>query len=381
MSEKLLIPAALQVCLDDVGWWCGRDDRKIGGPSRTGFVRDHCALDYKAIHELGKAIGQKIFCAFVIGEWDMDNRLGREVPYFSHFGENWNNSAYRDKAQMEEAVDIVNSSDYIDICIHGLYHGYYKDGNINKDTSDYYFRPERHVLNMIPEDEVRLRLDHFMRLYNEHGFKKAITGFVPPSGAHRGFEISKILHDYGVRYIIASFYRLMRYTDIPDPSVLDGVFVENDIVTVKEQVKSREVQWYACDENFSDLEPIFGVMGLHWPNILNTDPEKHAETLKNLVPYFERCRNTFGIIVSKDTAEAATQELCKKYATVNKTDDGYVIGLENVPFTSGCRDNFVISLKATPDKLEGCHVLDVEKHDDFINYRVRPVGKRIAVVG
>ena len=156
MSEKLLIPAALQVCLDDVGWWCGRDDRKIGGPSRTGFVRDHCALDYRAIHELGKAIDQKIFCAFVMGEWDMDDRLGREVPYFSHFGDKWNNSAYRDKAQMEEAVDIVNSSDYIDICIHGLYHGYYKDGNFNKDTSDYYFRPERHVLEMIPEEEVKL---------------------------------------------------------------------------------------------------------------------------------------------------------------------------------------------------------------------------------
>ena len=25
----ITVPAALQVYLDDVGWWCGRDDRTI----------------------------------------------------------------------------------------------------------------------------------------------------------------------------------------------------------------------------------------------------------------------------------------------------------------------------------------------------------------
>lgn len=61
MNKKIVIPAALQVCLDDVGWWRGKDDRAIGGPSRTGFLRDHCAADYRAIHAFGEAIGQKIY--------------------------------------------------------------------------------------------------------------------------------------------------------------------------------------------------------------------------------------------------------------------------------------------------------------------------------
>ena len=69
---------------------------------------------------------------------------------------------------------------------------------------------------------------------------KKITGYVPPTGTHRGFEISRILHDCGVRYIIASFNRLMKHTEIPDPSVLDTVFVENDVVTMKEQEKNRQ---------------------------------------------------------------------------------------------------------------------------------------------
>lgn len=378
MDSKFVIPNALQVCLDDVGWWCGRDDRAIGGPSRTGFVRDHCALDYSAIHELGRAIGQRIFCPFVIGEWDMDDRLGKEIPYFSHFGDKWNNSAYRDRAEMEKAVDIVNSSDYIDLCIHGLYHGYYKDGNFNKDTSDYYFRSDRHNVQMIAEEEVRLRLDHFMRIYKQHGFKKSVTGFVPPSGMYRGFELSRILHDYGVRYVIASFYRLMRYTRVPDTSVLDQVFVENDVITMKEQTKNRSVEWYACDEDFGDLEPSFGAMGLHWPNILNPDPEKHGETLKKQVPYFEKCKNTFGIIVSRDIREAATQELYKKYSVVTDMGNSVQIDVKNVPLTSGCNDTFKISARSFVT-LYGAKVEATEYKDGFINFEIRPIKDKITL--
>jgi hypothetical protein len=378
MESRFVIPNALQVCLDDVGWWCSRDDRAIGGPSRTGFLRDHCATDYKAIHDFGRAIGQKIFCAFVMGEWDLDDRLGKEIPYFSHFGENWNNSAYRVRSEIEKAVEVVNSSDYIDLCIHGLYHGYYKDGNFNKDTSDYYFRPDKHSMYMIGEDEVRLRLDHFMRLCREHGFNKPIKGFVPPSGMYRGFELSRILHGYGVRYVISSFYRLMRYTDVPDPSVLDQVFTENGVITLKEQTKSREVEWYACDEDFSDLEPCFGAMGLHWPNILNPDPEKHAETLKKLVPYFEKCKNTFGIIVSKDIAEAATQELYKKYSQVKDLGKCAVIDVKNVLLTDGCNNTFKISARQHLT-FEGAQVESLEHRDGFINYEIRSVSDKITL--
>ena len=63
---SIIIPDSLQIVLDDVGWRNGADDRKNGGPSRTGISRRHVPSDYRAINELGELIGMKIHCAFVI---------------------------------------------------------------------------------------------------------------------------------------------------------------------------------------------------------------------------------------------------------------------------------------------------------------------------
>ena len=56
----MTIPRPLQIALDDVGWFCAEDDRKQGGPSRTGVTRRHCYKDYIAVNELGKRLGMKI---------------------------------------------------------------------------------------------------------------------------------------------------------------------------------------------------------------------------------------------------------------------------------------------------------------------------------
>ena len=73
--EKIIIPSSLQRTMDDVGWFNGEDDRKNGGSARTAMTRRHCAEDYAAINELGKRLGMRINCAFVIAEWDPDDRL------------------------------------------------------------------------------------------------------------------------------------------------------------------------------------------------------------------------------------------------------------------------------------------------------------------
>ena len=52
----------------------------------------------------------KINCSLVLGEWDMDNRLGKEIPHFSHYGDKWNNKAYRNVDDMRDAVEIMNNS-------------------------------------------------------------------------------------------------------------------------------------------------------------------------------------------------------------------------------------------------------------------------------
>jgi hypothetical protein len=80
--NQFVIPNALQIVIDDLGWMNSKDDRENKGPSRTAMPRNHVAEDYAAINALGKALGMRINCAFVIGEWDPDNRL-KKLPNFS----------------------------------------------------------------------------------------------------------------------------------------------------------------------------------------------------------------------------------------------------------------------------------------------------------
>ena len=51
---KAAIPIALQVLIDDAGWWSGKDGRENGEPARTGIPRDHVPEDYLAIAMLGQ---------------------------------------------------------------------------------------------------------------------------------------------------------------------------------------------------------------------------------------------------------------------------------------------------------------------------------------
>ncbi|MBR5314967.1 MAG: hypothetical protein IKU45_06110, partial [Clostridia bacterium] len=68
-----IIPNAVQITMDDIGWFIGHDNRAKNEPSRTGIPRQHHPLDYRAVNEIGKAIGMKIMCPLVIGEWDKNN--------------------------------------------------------------------------------------------------------------------------------------------------------------------------------------------------------------------------------------------------------------------------------------------------------------------
>ena len=366
--NSVIIPKPIQINMDDVGWWCGSDDRKIGGPSRTAMPRLHCAEDYQAIADLGKALNMEITCGFVIGEWDMDNRLGKEIRYFSHFGENWDNASYRNPEELKRAVEIVNASPYIDLALHGIYHGYYMPGLENCDISDYYYR-KAGVLYNVPEDEVRNRLDHFFRLYEEHGFQRPVTSFIPPSGAYRDFDLTAILKDYGIKYSGPLFSHIFLY-GAKKPDEIDRVFVDNDIITVDRETDVFPWDDVECD--FNAIDRPYVIFGMHWPNMLNMDSSKQGETLKNILPYFKRCENTFGVVMSRNMAFCATQMLYVKYAKTEQLENTLVIDISEVPKASGKLNTFFISTKTPPVKFENCTLGEVQKKKDFINYEIKP---------
>jgi len=172
----LNIPMPFHICVDDTGWFCGSDDRKIGGPSRTGMKRFHTVEDYIAIENLGKAINMKISCGFVLGEWDMEGNI-KKLPNSPRFGKTWQLSENRNKKEMEEIADVINSSSHIDFVLHGIYHGYYKNGADTHDISDYYYPLSGKIIR-IPENEIRQKFDAFFRIMDYHKIKKQVNQFI-----------------------------------------------------------------------------------------------------------------------------------------------------------------------------------------------------------
>ena len=58
--KEYIIPNALQIVIDDLGWFNGKDDRENHGPSCTAMPRNHVAEDYLAVNELGRALGTPV---------------------------------------------------------------------------------------------------------------------------------------------------------------------------------------------------------------------------------------------------------------------------------------------------------------------------------
>lgn len=360
MHDDFIIPLPMQIVLDDVGWFCGDDDRRQGGPSRTGSGRFHRPEDYRAIEALGEKLGMRINCAFVLGEWDLENEL-KDLPHFSPYGDGWDNARFRDRAEMAEMVGIVNESPHIDMAIHGLYHGYYMDGTDNKDVSDFYYRVGG-ALHMIPETEVRQRLDAFRKLTEVHGFRKDINSFVPPSFAYREGELSRILAEYGILYMSTIFETML--SDRKE----EYAVVENGIINCDRF--NNAVPWEALAYDFSTLPTASGVYGIHWPNICGSRPEEYPAVVDRAADFFRRCGAQYGTVLSKDMAFCAAQEIYRRYTKVTCGENAVTLDFSDVPAAAGLADAFCVSTKRPVRGFAGCEVAAYETQEGHRTYRV-----------
>jgi len=364
--ENIIIPNSLQITMDDVGWFNGADDRENGGSARTAMTRRHCAADYAAINELGRRLNMRINCAFILGEWDDDNRL-RSIKYLSKYGDGWNNAAYLGKEEMQAVADTVNASPYIDIAVHGLMHNYFKPG-LPYCNSDYFYKLDGGLF-ITPESEIRARLDAFFDLLDHHKINKTISSFIPPTFSYIWGSIEHILADYGIQYVSTVF-------DHPFFLVPEGfrtpqnAGVEQGLVILNRN--NNFIRWKEISSDLDEREPCKGIFGCHWPNLLHEDPSRHGEVIDNWVRYFERCANTYGILLSRDIAFAATQSLYQEYTAVTYENGTMTADISSVPKTNGTSNAFYISAKGEITTHTGCELTVYERKNGFINYKVTP---------
>lgn len=365
------IPNPFFLVIDDLGWFCGDDDRKSGGASRTCMPRRHCAADYAAVNALGKAVNMKINCAFVLSEWDPDNRL-KSIPYLSKYS-NWDNASHLDTDEAKRCVEVINNSEYIDFALHGLNHGYYAPFVDTPDVSDFYYYKNGEVFT-VNEKEIRQRIDAFYDILNFHGINKKITSAVMPSGVYRWNELSHILHDYGIKYVTNPSYGTK---DLPSEDAICGI--ENSgIITCNrlcmapwDSVDAATDSLPSC--GFPDGEK--GVFGLHWPNILNADPNLNMQTVDRWIRYINNCSEHIETFISPDIETTMHQFLYLTRSEIENSGNEILINVSKVPIS----DAFYVNLSNPPVSYDNCLMTEYKRHDNFTTYKVAPKDKKIRI--
>ena len=362
------IPHALQIDLDDAGWFVGQDERSTGGPSRTGIGRRHVPLDYAAIEELGRRLDMKINTALVLGEWDPDNRL-KGIKHLSKHGENWNNAAFYDTRVALECAEILKNAKYINLTLHGLLHGYYMPGTDNHDASDYYYRVNKELF-MVPEEEIRERIRAFFDLLRYHGIDAKIDTMIPPSFAYRWNELSRVVGEFGIKYV-GTIYKTMNKENAPED--LEWVGIEDTGVITYDR-HSNPIPWNALGYDFDTLAPLKGLVGLHWPNILSEDPERNTETVECAERYFKRCACEFDTVLSRDVKYYVTQEIARRYVGVRESENEIVLTLDGMPRHDHTGKSFTVRSERRIASIVGAAVRETPDHSEFLTYEITPVG-------
>jgi hypothetical protein len=316
------IPHSFLIVIDDVGWWCGRDQRYKNGPSRSGLEqRRHAIEDYQAIIALGKSLNMRIKCGFVIGEWDRTNLLAG-VRNSNKHGTQWDQASRLDPG-IDEARDLLNASgDYLELAIHGLVHMYWNDLGKMQHAEFYQKTTDGKGYIMTPPDIVREHLDAYFAIYRQNGFTAKLTSFIPPCFQYiyspEKDQLSAILSEYGIHYV-STPYASMGYTSKEKPV---AVSVENGIITV-----DRTTDLTSWDVVGATPPGVIkqSYYGLHWVNILNNDVAKNGETVQTWIQYFAQYKHRFDLLVARDNAMASSQALYKKHTGIFADNDKIVL--------------------------------------------------------
>ncbi len=377
MKNSVILPTALQICTDDVGWFIGADDRHMSRPSRSGMTRNHVAEDYIALNEIGKAIGQKIMCPLVLAEWDKDNILRGEVGV-TFDPQNWDRASKLNMELAEKCFEIAESSEYIEYALHGVLHGNYdKDGKQITELEYFEYKDGNDFLTAQSEEEILHRMDLFFKLYDMWGFKKKIRSFAAPNGLPRNLKskdmlsVASALKKNGITYWANSWGNPVGYTEF-----IDGVLY-------MEKCCNSSIPWNACDvdpdylqdfvrESDGDTGTVFSA---HWPNFLRYNYQNNLKNVEKWAAFFKRQSEIFGLMISKDIAFAGSQCV---YHTYSKVDfDNKVIRID----ISECQEKgndflsgeFYISLKndIIPESIKGGEFELYETHTEFKTYKVK----------
>ncbi len=337
----VVIPMPIQVVIDDVGWWSGRDGSRQQEPYRTGIPRNHVPEDYDAIAQFGRALGIRPQAAMVLCEWDKQNIL-RKLPTSTWMGTDWDNKKWVGP-WMEKAADIIRGNrTHFELTLHGIGHEFWTDGKFT--------RAEWADVNgvMRPSDQVEAHLDAFEALLNQHQLGPMPSSFVPTAFLH-GFgpaagqkmSMAEILSRRGIMYINTPF-ESMRNRE----AAKEGIFgFDGGVITVDRghdfldwniigQAPTGELRGPTC--------------GMHWANLLHTDPARNSEIVEGWVRLLQPLKDSLEMWLAADSEVFRAQLIHHVCTELTPTEKGFRLNFTKVDALPGQikREEFVLKLKS-----------------------------------
>lgn len=378
MKNSVVLPSAVQINVDDVGWFIGTDARYDGKPSRTGMTRPHCAEDYIVLNEIGRAIGQKLICPLVIGEWDKDNILRGEYG-ITYEPETWDRASKLDMKLAEKCFEAAENSEFIEYAYHGVLHGNYdrQGGQITEQECFYYKNPGDKLLSTQPEEEIEHRFELFYKIYDSWGFKKKICTYAAPNSVPGNLSteevmpLANVLKNRGFTYWVNGWKRVLGHTEF-----INGMLY-------MEKSHSLRIPWNAYDIDpllLGDFakegdERIGSVINSHWPNYLRFNKEHNLDNVELWKKYFDRQNEIFGLMTSKDIAFAGNQFIYRTYSNIETEKNVIKIDVTKAATISPKHTfgEFYVSLKnnLVPKEVKGGTMEVYTTHKEFKTYKIK----------
>lgn len=303
----IYVPYGIQIVIDDVGWWSGRNLSAQNQPYRTGIDRDHYPEDYEAIAYLGKTLGIRPVAAMVLGEWDRNSIL-KDLPDATWMGRNWKYPG-PPIGVLDRTGDIINRNrEHMEMAIHAIGHEYWA-GGIMERAQWYDVKKE-----MRDGETIRRHLDFFFELLKTNDLYGDLEFFVPAAFLYafnrKGGDMASILREYKVKFI-STPHRTMK---IKTPLEGESFGIEHGILNVDRTVDL--VRWDGIDPEISG-ECTGPVLGMHWPNLLHRDHRRSRETVDRWVKFLRGEEKSPLKMLAASSKEGFSQQVYLEKTGVN----------------------------------------------------------------
>jgi hypothetical protein len=300
------VPMPLQVVIDDVGWWSGKDGHEIGEPYRTGIDRNHTLADYEALIRLGRRLVIRPQLALILCEWDRENIL-RDYPTCTWMGADWDNRRWTGPHLDDAAGYLRRNSAYAELTLHGVGHEYWDSGQPSRaEWAD-------KAGNARPADRIGAHLHAFGAIMEQNGLGEFPSSFVPaafcyPYGEEEG-SLASILAEHGIEFISTPFASMTKHQEPQSP----WFGVEQGIMIV-DRGREPTIPW---DEIASTPSTCAGpILGLHWANLLHPDPSDNDEVVDRWVDHLSSQNRRLDLVLAANTADCRDQLAHHALATV-----------------------------------------------------------------